>query len=74
MICNNCGQINLLSDTLNAGDNVDAQEDNGFTGSFRNIFPTVKDDYTKKNFLSMQLEYLRPQRVMENNGKQYYKR
>ena len=46
MICNNCGHIKLLSDTLNAGDNVDAQEDNGFTGSFRNIL--CLDSFVRK--------------------------
>ena len=33
--------------------------------------PTIIDDYTKKKFLNMQLENLRPQRNIENNDKQY---
>ena len=32
LICNNCEQNNLLGDILNAGDNVDDQEDYGFRG------------------------------------------
>ena len=40
--------MNLLGDILNAGDNVDGQEDYGFTGSFFKITPTVIDKYTKK--------------------------
>ena len=34
IICNNCKKINLLGDILNAVDNVDDQEDDGFRGSF----------------------------------------
>ena len=60
IICNNRVQINLLSGIFNAGDNVDDQEDFGFGGSFFNITPTVIDDYTRKKFLNMQLEILRP--------------
>ena len=47
IICNNCEQNNLLSDILNAGDNVDDKEDYDVTGSFLKIAPTVIDDYTK---------------------------
>ena len=61
--------MNLLGDILNAGDNVDDQEDYGFRGSFFKISPTVIDDYTKKIFLDMQLEKLRPQKNIENNDK-----
>ena len=43
-ICNNREQNNLLGNVLNAGGNVDDQEDYGFTGSFFNIAPTVIDD------------------------------
>ena len=32
IICNNYEQMNLLGDILNAGDNVDDQEDYGFRG------------------------------------------
>ena len=59
----------FLGDILNAGDNVDNQEDYGFTASFFKIAPTVIDDYTKNKFMYMQLENLRPQRKIENNDK-----
>ena len=48
IICNNREQNIMLGDILNAGDNVDDQEDYGFRGSFFKIPPTVIDDYTKK--------------------------
>ena len=54
---------------MNTGDNVDDQEDYGFTGSYLKIPPTVIDDYTKENFLNMRLENLRPERNVENNNK-----
>ena len=47
IICNDCEQMNLLGDTLNSGDNVEDQEDYGFTGSFFKIFSTFIYDYTK---------------------------
>ena len=59
----------MLGDILNAGDNVEDQEDYGFTGSFFKIPPTVIYDYTKKKCLNMQLENLRTHRNIENNGK-----
>ena len=61
----------MLGDILNSGDNVDDQEDYGFTGSFFKIAPTVLYDYTKNKLMNMQLENLRPQRNIENNDKQY---
>ena len=48
IICNNCEQNNLLGDIWNAGDNVNDQENYGFTRSFIKIAPTVVDYYTKK--------------------------
>ena len=69
-ICNKCEQNNMIDKILNAGDNVDDQEDFGFTGSYFKIAPTVIDDYTKNKFLNMQLENLRPMRNIENNDKQ----
>ena len=60
----------MLGCILNSGDNVDNQEDNGFTGSLSNIARTLIDDYTKKEFLNTQLEILRPQKNIENNDKQ----
>ena len=71
IIFNNCEQTNMLGDILNAGDNVDDQEDYGFTGSFHNITPTVIYDYTKKKWMNIQLENLISQRNIENDGKQY---
>ena len=41
----------------------------GFKGHFFKITPTVIYDYTKKKFLNMQLEILRPQRIIENNDR-----
>ena len=62
--------MNMLGDILNAGDNVNDQEYYGFTGSFFKITSTIIYDYTKKNFLNMQLENLISQRNIENNDKQ----
>ena len=55
---------------MNASNKVDDQEYYGFTGPFLKIGPTVIDEYTKKKFLNMQLENLRPQRNIEDNDKQ----
>ena len=60
----------MIGDILNTGDNVDDQEDYGFTGSYFNISPTVIDDYTKNKFLNMQLKHLRRMRNLDNNDKQ----
>ena len=38
----------MLGDKLNSGDNVNDQEDYGFTGSFFKIPPTIIYDYTIK--------------------------
>ena len=62
--------MNLLGDILNSGDNIDDQEDCGFSGSFLKITPNVIDDYTKNKCLNTQLEHLGPQRNIENNYKQ----
>ena len=59
-----------MDEILNAGDNVDYQEDFGFTGSYYKISHTVIDDYTRKKFLNMQLENLRPIRNIQKNYKQ----
>ena len=59
----------MIGEILNAGDNVDDQEDFGFTGSCFKIVPTNIDDYTKNKFLNMQQENLRPQIYMKNNDK-----
>ena len=47
IIFNNCWQMNVFDDILNAGDNVEDKEDYGFTWSFSKIAPTVLDDSTK---------------------------
>ena len=59
--------MNLLGGIFNDSENVDDQEDYGFRGLFFKIAPTVVDYYTKKKFLNMQLEHLRPQINIENN-------
>ena len=69
IIWNKCEQNNIKSEILNAGENVDDQENVGFTGSFFNILPTNIYDYTKYKFLNMQEENLRPQRNKEKNDK-----
>ena len=66
--------MNLLGDIFNSIDNVDDQEDYGFTESLFKIAPTVIDYCTKKKFLNMQPGHLRPQKNIENNDKQYYER
>ena len=50
---------------MNADDNVDNKEDYGSIGSYFKISPTVIDDYTKKKYLNMQLENLRPKRILK---------
>ena len=69
IICNDCEQMNMLSDILNAGENIEDQEDYGFTGSFFKIGPTVLDDYTNNKLMNMQLEHLRSHRNIENIDK-----
>ena len=43
----------MIGEILNTGDNVDDQEDFGFSGSYFKFAPTVIDDYTKKKDLNM---------------------
>ena len=74
IIFNKREQNNMIGEILNLRDNVDDQEDCGFTGSYFNIAPTDIYDYTKNKFLNMQRENLRPQRNIENNYKQTDKR
>ena len=50
IVCNNFEQNIMIGEILNTGDNVDDQEEFGFTGSYFKIYPTVIDDYTKRNF------------------------
>ena len=69
IICNNCEQINMRGDILNAGENVDDQDIFGFAESYFKIAPTNIDDYTKNKSLNMQQENLRPQRHLDINDK-----
>ena len=69
IVCNKCEQNNMRGEILNAGDNVDDQENSGFTGSYFKIAPTYIDDYTKNKFLNMQQENFIPQRNIQNNEK-----
>ena len=66
--------MNLLGDILNTGDNVEDQEDYGFTGSFFKIVPTVIYEYTKNKLINMQLENLRSHINMKNIDKKYDER
>ena len=59
----------MRGDILNAGDNVDDQENFGFTESYFKIAPTNIYDYTKK-LLNMQQERFIPQRKIYINDKQ----
>ena len=70
IICNKCEQNNMIGEILNADDNVDDQEDFGFTGSYLKIAPTNIYDYTKNKFLNMQQENLIPMRNIDNNDNQ----
>ena len=58
--------MNLFGGILNSSDNFDDQKDYWFIGLFFKIDPIVIDDYTKKKFVNMQLEHLRPQRNIDN--------
>ena len=60
----------MIGEILNAGDNVDDQENFGFTASYFKIVPTNIYDYIKNNFLNIQQENLRTQRNIEKNDKQ----
>ena len=71
IICNNCEQINVSGDILNAGWNVEDEEDYGFTSSFFKIPPTVIDYITKTKMMKMQLGNLIFQRDIENIDKWY---
>ena len=56
---------------MNAGDNVDNQENFGFTESYFKIAHThIYGCYTENKFLNMQQDHLIPQRNIENNDKQ----
>ena len=50
IIFNKCDKNNMRGDILNAGDNIDDQENFGFTESYFKIAPTNIDDYTKINY------------------------
>ena len=59
----------MIGEILNDGDNVDDQEDFGFTVSYFRIPPRVIYSYTKKKYLNMQLENLRPMKNKDMNDK-----
>ena len=44
-ICNNCEEMNVSGDILNAGGNVKDEEDYEFTASFFKVLPTVIGAY-----------------------------
>ena len=66
IICNNCEQMDVLGDILNADHNVEYQEDYRFTGSFFKIAPTVIDDCKKNKLMNIKLGNLISQRNIEN--------
>ena len=55
---------------MNAGGNVEDQEDYGFTASFLKIPPTAIDDITKRKLMKMQLGNLISQINIENIDKE----
>ena len=59
----------MLCGKLNAGGNVEDQEDYGFTASFFKIAPTVIYDITKYKLMNMQLRKLIFQIYIKNNDK-----
>ena len=69
IIFNKCEQNNMIGEILNAGDNVDDQENFGYTELYFRIAPTNIYDYTKDKLLNMQQNNLRPQRNIEINDK-----
>ena len=74
IICNKWEQSNMRGDILNAGDNVDDQENFGFTESYFKTAPTNIDDYTQNKLLNMKQENLRTKINIEINDKQTDKR
>ena len=66
IICNNCEEMNVSGDILNAGGNVKDEEDYEFTASFFKVLPTVIEDITKNNLTKMKLGNLIPHRDIEN--------
>ena len=61
----------MFGDILNYGDNIEDQEDCGFTRSFFKISPIVLDEYTKNKLMNMQIEHLISWINIENIDKQY---
>ena len=57
IVINKCEQNNIIGEILNAGDNVDDQEDFRSTGSYFKINPTVLDEYTKKKISEYATRY-----------------
>ena len=56
IIFNKCEQNNMIGKILNTGNNVDDQEDFGFTGSYFKIAPTVIDDYENSQYATRRFE------------------
>ena len=66
IICNNCEQMNVSVDILNAGRNAEYQEYCGFTALFFKITTTVTYEITKNKLMEMQLGNLISQRGIDN--------
>ena len=62
--------MNVLGDILNADDNVEDQEDYGFTESYFKIKPTVIYEITRNKLMNIQLGTVRSQINIENIDKQ----
>ena len=62
--------MNVLGDILNADDNVEDQEDYGFTESYFKINPTVIYEITRNKLMNIQLGTVRSQINIENIDKQ----
>ena len=53
VICNTYELINVSGDVLNAGGNVEDEDDYGFIGSFFKKAPIIVDDNTKLQLMKM---------------------
>ena len=53
VICNTYELINVSGDILNAGGNVEDEDDYGFIGSFFKKAPIIVDDNTKLQLMKM---------------------
>ena len=55
IICNTCEQMNVSGNILNAGENVEDQEDYGFTASFFKTTPIIIYNTTKNKLMKMKI-------------------